>query len=326
MLVKLDSILVKILPIMTPICLVSGILVGVRLEQFTYLIPWIFALMTFSGSLGSSFKQFKHVIHHPLPIITVLVILHVIIPFWNWGLSHIFFYGEELTITGFILMAVIPTGVTSFVWTTIYKGNIPLVLSIILIDTFLSPIVVPFTLKLFIGKSININTGELMMDLFLMVVLPSLLGMILNEMTSGKIKNALGPKLSPISKLGVFIIVFINGGIISSYLANFDWKILLTIAIVFMVVVSGYLFSWFIGRLLKMEKSVNVSLTFSGGMRNIAAGTVLAVSNFSAPVAIPVIFGMLFQQVSAAIIGKILYGKEGKSVRKLTKTSVKVNL
>jgi len=313
---QLDKILVRILPIITPISLVFGIFVGERLEHFTFLIAWVFAFMTFSGSLGLNFKQFNHVIYHPFPIIIALVILHILVPLWNWGLSHLFFHGDEWTITGFTLLAVIPTAVTSFLWTSIYRGNIPLVLSIILIDTFLSPILVPFTLKLLVGQSLAIPLGELIQDLIFMIVLPSVLAMVLNAVTSGKIKEVWGPKLSPFSKIGVFIIVFLNGGVISVYLANFSWKLMLTVVVGFIIVSSGYVFSWLISKGLKMDHDANVAITFTSGMRNNALGSVLAVSYFPSAVVLPVVLGMLFQQVMASIIGGILYGRNKKGDQK----------
>lgn len=50
------------------------------------------------------------------------------------------------TMTGFILAAAIPTGISSFVWVGIHKGNIALTLSVILIDTLLAPVAVPVVL------------------------------------------------------------------------------------------------------------------------------------------------------------------------------------
>ncbi|WP_019155942.1 bile acid:sodium symporter family protein [Robertmurraya massiliosenegalensis] len=313
---QLDNILVKILPIMTPVCLIIGIIVGERLEQFTFLIAWIFAFMTFSGSLGLNFRQFNHVIYHPFPLIIALLILHILVPLWNWGLGHLFFPGDPWMITGFTLLAVIPTAITSFLWTSIYKGNIPLVLSIILIDTFLAPLLVPITLKLLVGQSLTIQLGELVQDLIFMIVLPSVIAMTLNGLTKGKIKEVWGPKLSPFSKMGIFVIVFLNGGVISAYMATFSWKIMLTVIVGFIVVSSGYLFSWLISKGLKMEHETNVALTFTSGMRNNALGSVLAVTYFPSAVVLPVVLGMLFQQVMASIVGSLLYGRKQKGVSK----------
>ena len=64
--------------------------------------------------------------------------------------------------------------------------------------------------------------------------------------------------------------------------------------------------SWMIGKWLRWDRAKVVTLTFCGGMRNISAGAVLAVSYFPAPVAVPVVLGMLFQQVLAALSGRLV--------------------
>ena len=49
-------------------------------------------------------------------------------------------------------------------------------------------------------------------------------------------------------------------------------------------------------------------------MRNISAGAVLAVSFFPSQVAVPVVIGMLFQQILAALFGYLLRRFELKPV------------
>ncbi len=73
-------------------------------------------------------------------------------------------------------------------------------LAIILFDTLLSPLIVPESLSFFVGKAVAIDTGELMKNLFFMIVFPSILGMLLNHLTKGKVNTVLAEKLSPFSK------------------------------------------------------------------------------------------------------------------------------
>lgn len=128
--------------------------------------------MTFSGSISSSFKEFVKVIVQPLPLIATLLILHVGMPLLALGLRHTVYNNEPLTITGLILAAAIPTGITSFVWVAIYRGNIVLTLSIILMDTVLSPFVVPYTLSALVGTKVQMDTFAMMKGLFFMIVVP----------------------------------------------------------------------------------------------------------------------------------------------------------
>ena len=47
-------------------------------------------------------------------------------------------------------------------------------------------------------------------------------------------------------------------------------------------------------------------MMYGAGMRNISAGAVIAATSFSGEVLFPVMIGTLFQQVLAALYGKIV--------------------
>jgi BASS family bile acid:Na+ symporter len=306
MLDKLNHGLEKIMPLITPVSVVLGVLLATYLKDFAYLIPYIFAFMTFAGSLGSNFKSFKEAVSHPVPILAALVMLHIVMPLWALGVGHLTFNGDSYTITGLVMVMVIPTGVTSFIWASIYKGNIALTLSIILIDTILSPFVVPFTLSLIVGQKVEMDTWGMMKGLFGMVAIPSLLAMLINQWTKGKAKEILGAPLAPFSKLCVGITVMLNGAVVAPYLRNIDLKLVGIVTVVFFVALTGYMFSFLAANLLKRDRGTVVSLLFTCGMRNISAGAVIAVTYFPPAVAVPVVVGMLFQQVLASLNGAAL--------------------
>lgn len=294
------------MPFITPASVVIGVLLAAYLQELAFLIPWIFAFMTFSGSLSSNFRSLQHAISRPLPILLTMIILHIIMPIWAWSIGSLTFTGDILTITGLILGMVIPTGITSFLWVSIYKGNIALTLSIILIDTLLSPFIVPLTLSFFVGTEVEMDVWNMMKGLIGMVVIPSILGMSLNQITNGKIKENLGPRLAPFSKISLGLVVMINGAVVAPFLSNVNVKLVNIGIVVFLIAFSGYLFAFTIGKLLKLDKETIITLTFTGGMRNISAGAVIAVSYFPPAVAVPVVLAMLFQQVLASLYGAML--------------------
>jgi predicted Na+-dependent transporter len=290
----------------TPASVIIGVLFASYLKDYAYLVPYIFAFMTFAGSLGSNFKSFKEAISHPVPILAAIVLLHVVMPLWALGVGHLTFNGDSYTITGLVMVMAIPTGITSFIWVSIYKGNIPLTLSIILIDTFLSPFIVPLTLSLIVGQKVEMDVWGMMKGLFGMVVIPSLIAMFLNQMTKGKSKEVLGPPLAPFSKICVGITVVLNGAVVAPYLRNVNLKLMGILLVVFFVAVTGYLFSFLAAKFMKRDRETVVSLIFTCGMRNISAGAVMAISFFPPQVAVPVVVGMLFQQVLASLNGAAL--------------------
>jgi bile acid:Na+ symporter, BASS family len=314
MLVSINRVLERMMPMITPTSVIIGVLLADGLKSWAFLVPWIFAVITFIGSLGSNFKSLKDVVTHPMRLIMVLIILHIIMPLWALFLGHVTFSGDAHTVTGIVLAAVIPTGITSMIWVSIYKGNTALALTIILVDTLLSPLIVPFSVSLFAGERVVIDVIGLMKGLIGMVVLPSLIGMALNELTKGKVKQKLGVPLAPLSKLGLAAVVMINSSVVAPYLMKIDLKLLMIAALSLTVSASGYIISVIIGKLLKWGREDVTALMFTGGMRNISAGAVLAISYFEPAVAVPVIIGMLFQQVLASIFGHLLHKSYEKPV------------
>jgi BASS family bile acid:Na+ symporter len=303
MLYRLNKALEKVMPLLTPAAVAVGLLCASWLHSLSFLVQWIFACMTFAGSIGSNFKDLRKVMMHPMPIVATFVILHLIMPLVGWGAGALLFPGDDLTQTGFVLLFVIPTGVVSLVWVTIYGGNIALTLALILLDTLLSPFIVPLSLSLIIGAKVHLDSWAMMQGLFWMVVLPSIIGMILNQYTNGKVKTVWGPRLAPFTKIGLFVVVAINSSVVAPYLREVNGKLITIIIVAFICATLGYLLGWAASRMMKWERDVTVALTFNSGMRNLSAGAVLAISFFPPPVALPVIAGMLFQQLLAAIYG-----------------------
>lgn len=306
MLEMLNKALLKFMPIMTPTSVIIGIIFTESLKPFVFLVPWLFAFMTFSGSLNSKFADIKTVIKYPRPLFICLTILHLIMPLIAFSAGYIAFPNDQNTVIGLVLAFIIPTGVSSLVWVTIYKGNVILTLAIILIDSLLSPIIVPTVLHLFFGTTVHMNGSEIMQGLIWMIVLPSIAGILLNEATKGKINKVLKPKLEPFSKICLGLVVGLNGSAVAPYFKEINGKLLFITAVVFLLACSGYVVGWFISNMFKEETDIQIALVYNGGMRNISAGAVIAITYFPAAVAVPVIIGMLFQQILASLTGTVI--------------------
>ncbi|OKP76144.1 hypothetical protein A3842_18145 [Paenibacillus sp. P3E] len=306
MLLAVNRTLNRMMPLITPLSVLTGVLCGSSLSSYTYLAPWLFAFMTFAGSISLGFKDFVNVLKKPLPLFACLFILHIAMPLVAAGIGNVLYHTDEFTITGLVLAAVIPTGVSSFIWVSIYKGNTALTLSIILIDTMLSPFIVPGVLSLLIGTSVELDAGAMMSSLFWMIVVPSLAGMVLNEWTKGTIAPVWSPRLNPVSKLFMAVVIIINGSVISPYLADINLHLVGLAFVIVLMASTGYMLCFLTARVLRWNEADEVALIFNGGMRNISAGAVLAVSYFPAPVAVPVVLGMVFQQLLASLAGFLL--------------------
>ncbi|MFT8321456.1 MAG: bile acid:sodium symporter family protein [Bacillus sp. (in: firmicutes)] len=306
MLQRLNAFLGKWMPLLTPTSVIIGVILAGFLHHFSFLVPWIFAGMTFTGSLTSNFQSVKHTITHPLSLILTLSVLHIITPLWAFAIGHLFFQNDPFTITGLTLAVVIPTGITSVIWVSMYKGNVPLTLAIILLDTLLSPFLVPLSMSFFVGETVHLEIWGMMKGLLGMIVLPSIAGMAINQFYSKSTAEKWNKTLAPFSKLGLAAVVSINSSVVAPYLLHIDKKFIQIAITIFFISLSGYFFAWILGILTKRSKEEVIGMIYTGGMRNISAGAVLAVSFFPPQVAVPVVIGMLFQQILAAFYGQLI--------------------
>ena len=266
----------------------------------------LFAFMTFSNSLGGGFRELGRVFLRPLPVVVTLVLLHVVIPLLTLGLGNLLFPDAPLFTIGLVLEYVIPTGVASLMWVGICGGNEPLCLSIVLLDTLAAPVVIPLSLKLLVGSVVEVDTWGMMGDMMIMVALPALAAMTVYQVTGGRAAVTLKPRLALFAKLALLIVITANATSCSSFLRSIDRPLVLVMATVFLLCLFGFLAGYWAAKLLGMDFPTRATMCLNTGLRNISAGSVLALQYFPAQVVFPVAFTPLFLQFTTSIIVKVL--------------------
>lgn len=314
MLAKLNQLIEQRIAIITPLCMVAGILGSTYIEPLVFIIPWLFAFLTFTSSLGIQLKQVGEIIRSPLPVVICILILQVVMPAIAYVTGILLFPNDPQTITGLVLAFSIPTAIASLIWVSFYDGNSSLTLTIVFINTLLSPLFIPLTLYLLFHTSVSIDGVSLMKGLLLMIFLPSLLGIAVNHFSEGTAKSKCS-FLFPLSKAGLLVVIIINGSVVAPYFKeDLSSKVVLVTLVVFCIAFLAYIIGYIVARLLRFDEGTVVSLIFTSGMRNIGVGSALAIVYFSPAVALPVIVGTLFQQVLAALIGRFLIPKRKEDV------------
>ena len=194
-------------------------------------------------------------------------------------------------------------------WVTIYDGNSPLSLSLVILDTILAPFLIPLTLRILIGSSVTMDTSKMMRELVFMVAFPAVLAMALNEVTKGKVMKTWPGKLAPFSKMALIFVVTSNSSKVAPYVQNMNLQRVKVAGAILVLAASGYALGWLVAHLFRQDRATAVSMMYGTGMRNISAGAVIAAAYFPGEVLFPVMIGTLFQQVLAALFGKLLAQK-----------------
>lgn len=270
----------------------------------------VFAYMTLITALGTSLDEFARILVRPWIPVWILVLIHLVSPLLAWFTGLILFPNDSLLRIGLIIGASIPMAVTSIIWTGIAKGDAPLALVSVTLDTFIAPFWLPVFFKIVGGHTLSFDYRQMVIELFIMVTLPSLLGIVINELTSRRAERFANSIGGLSSKIALFIVVYINASIIYPDI-NWDKSIIKIFAAILILVIGGYLLGYLGAKPIKNKnREMVTAFMYSVGMRNISFGTVIALTYFPPVAAIPVTLMMLFQQPIAAIIANYLNGSK----------------
>ena len=294
---------------MAPLVLSSvmlGILFPEVFSRLSGVTIWIFAFMTFANSLGGGFRQLADVARHPLPVAVMFTLLHVALPVTALALGTLIFPEAPLFTTGLVLEYAVPTGVASLMWVGMNRGNVSLCLSMVLLDTLLSPAVVPLTMRLLAGSVVEMDTGGMILDLIIMVAIPALLAMTLYQITRGGVAVTLKPRLAPFAKVSMLVVIVTNATGCAPFLRNLTPTLVRVMITAYFLCLLGFFLGYWAGRLLKYDFPTVETMSLNSGMRNLSAGAVLAQAYFPGDVLFPVAFSPIFLQASTAFIVKIL--------------------
>ena len=311
---KLDAFLGKHMAVL----IVAFVLVGITFPDiFSPINDYtmaLFAFMTFANSLGGGFREMADVARRPLPVVVIFAILHVAMPLLALAAGKLLFPEAPLFTTGLVLEYAIPTGVASLLWVSIGRGNTSMCLSVVLLDTLLAPFVIPLTLRVLLGSVVEMDTASMVGNLMIMVAIPALLAMTLFQMTRGRVAATVKPRLAPFAKLTMLVLVLANATGCAPFLRDITPTLVKLICAVFALCLLGFFLGYQAARLLKADFPTAVTMSLNSGIRNIAAGSVLAIQYFPGDVLFPVAFSPLFLQATTAVIVKILHAtKTGKA-------------
>ena len=296
------------LALLAPVCVAIGVLTpDIFGPVNTYAVPFLFACMTFQGSLSNTFRQVLDVFRRPLLMLLVIASAQVVLPLIAYGLGLAFFAGSPEIVTGILLEYCVPVGVITFMWVGMYGGNTPLALGTILVSTLIAPFTIPLTLQVLMGAVIHVDAVGMMLSMIGMVGLPAVLGMLVNQLSHGWGSRVLSPAIAPAIKLFVIVIIISNSTGMSDYVLHPTPQLLTVAAFVLVFSSLGYLWGLGLAHVLRRNHPDAVTLSFACGIRNISAGAVIAGQYFpGTPVIFPCMVGTLLQQILAGANGTLL--------------------
>jgi predicted Na+-dependent transporter len=306
----LNRRLEQAMPALTPLGVILGFIFSRVFITLVPLVPFLFAVMTLSGALKLRFRDLGAAVTDPMPALVFFICSHVLMPLAGFLGGSLIFPDDPAITAGFVLLFSAPTAVSGFIWIAVYRGSTALSLTLILLDTLAAPLVVPGTVSLLLGASVSPDTAAMARSLALMVVVPTILGVILNEASRGGIPRIISPYVSPAAKLCLAVVVAANAAAAAPRIHLGDRRVWLIAVLCVGFSLLGFGLARLGSALARQGRNKGVTLFFAVGLRNITAAATLALAYFPEAAALPAVLGILFQQSMAALMGRLGYGPQ----------------
>ncbi len=244
-------------------------------------LPLALAFIMFVLGLGLTGADFLRVIKQPRDFFVGAFSQIILLPIIAFILVMIWPIAPELAI-GVMIIAAAPGGVTSNLLTSFAKGDVALSISLTAIISLLCVITIPFIVLTSVGLLGDSNIPQdisllsMSRDMFLIVTVPVILGMLLRRFASG-----IALKFEPIAKkISIVLFVLVLLGAIAAERENvisyFAQAGLITLVLNVVMMVIAY----FVAQSLASETKQKKCITIECGLQNGTLAIFVATSIF----------------------------------------------
>jgi|TARA_Y100000310_G_scaffold230784_1_gene233277 BASS family bile acid:Na+ symporter len=245
------------------------------------ILPLALAFIMFVLGLGLTGADFLRVIKQPRNFFVGALSQVILLPIIAFILVKIWPIAPELAI-GVMIIATAPGGVTSNLLTYFAKGDVALSISLTAIISLLCVITIPFIVLTSVGLLSDTNiTGNISLvsmsrDMFLIVTVPVILGMLLRRFFSG-----MALTFEPIArKISIVLFILVLLGAIAAERENVVSYFLQAGLITLVLNVVMMIVAYYVAQLLASGKEQKISITIECGLQNGTLAIFVATSIF----------------------------------------------
>jgi len=295
---------------MAPLVIIVAAIALFEPSSFKWAAPKITILLgvvMFGMGMTLKLRDFKLVFQRPRDVFIGALAQFTIMPLLAWCLAKAFDLPPELA-AGVILVGTCPGGTSSNVMTYLARGDVALSVSMTMTTTILAPIVTPLLTWWLAGAWVDISLTAMMLSILQVVILPIVLGIVLNTLFEAQIQKAV--KILPL--ISVMAIILIVGGVVSVSSQRIMETGLLIMLVVMCHNLLGYGIGFLLAKACHMDIAKAKAISIEVGMQNSGLATSLAMLHFGPAAAIPGAIFSVWHNISGSLAANYLSNKINK--------------
>jgi BASS family bile acid:Na+ symporter len=249
--------------------------------------------------------DFKQIVRHPKWVLVGVGLQFIVMPSLGWGLGKVFELPPFFAV-GLILVSCCPGGTASNVIAYLAKSNVALSVCMTAISTLAAILITPLLTSQLSGNYVNVDATGLLYSTLKVVLLPILLGVILNRYLPKQTAKIL-PFAPAVAVLLITLIVASIIGQGKEIILDSGVNLILALICLHL---TGFVLGFLISLGLFKNWSVAKTISIEVGMQNSGLGVVLARENFTNPmVAIPAAVSSLIHSLLGSLFVSLFKNK-----------------
>lgn len=276
--------------------------------------PWItYGLGGIMLGMGLTlqWEDFAQVTKTPTWALLGLGLQFTVMPLLGWGLGTLFDLPPFFAV-GLILVACCPGGTASNVIAFLANANVALSVAMTTCSTLAAIVLTPLLTTWLSGSYLEVDAWGLFYSTLKVVLLPVILGVILNQYFSSFTKRII-PFAPPVAVLLIVLIVASIIGQGKEIILSSGMRLIFALLILHLL---GFIIGYFLSYYLVKDKAVSRTIAIEVGMQNSGLGAVLARENFINPAtAIPAAISSLVHSIYGSIFVVIIKNRTIKHLQ-----------
>lgn len=277
------------------------------------IVPVLF-LMIFVMIIAIDFKELIDVRRYKIELVWGTTAILVLAPLVAYLINFAFPEKYDYLKSGLILAATMPPGGMIVSWTGLLDANIELAMILQTFTFILALITIPLTLALLLPNSVKFSQWLLIQNILLYIFLPLIAGFVTQlllkrKYSPGQIKSW-KPSLSTVSSMCALLVVFISVSLkveaIISQPQLIFWGLLLSLSYYLIM----FLVTLFFSGLFINSYDNQMPIVYGTTSKNLSIGIALALSTFSGPIVLAVIFCFIVQMPMLSLFYRFIRKEE----------------
>ncbi|WP_132057785.1 bile acid:sodium symporter family protein [Halorussus amylolyticus] len=299
---------------------VVAVLAFVRPNNFAWIGEYVsplLAVVMLGMGLTLTLEDFVRIVERPRDVVLGAVAQWVIMPVSAYALVVGLSLPEEIGI-GLVLLGAAPGGTASNVYTYLGKGDVALSVTVTSLTTLVAPVLMPVWVIVFVGEQIQVTFAQMFQEIFLIVVIPVLLGLVLRYALDRHAPTVSAAGLTVFPAISVLAIVAIVGAVVGANVENLLTASALVIVAVLIHHAIGLSAGYGTGIATNMAEDRARALSFEVGMQNSALAVALATAFFTPLAALVPALAVVLHQIVGPIVATYFASQDEEALYETT--------